>query len=339
MTMHLADGGISLRAVGSMLRQGRDAPDPTPIDARRNAATGTSIQPGDGTGTLAMQIETLYAGDGVSIERRTYFVTGADGQPLAGADGEPEVEFAAVSITSGDEADAIVVHEVQANGDGGRTIAVNVNGIPFDLALDAGQGMLLNAAGGDDRILVDPEVASVLQGDAFVHVNGGAGENDYVWNADSLQLSAVEFAGAVPMSGVSVVAAGINDDGEPAGEPPVGPFDSMDEAAVAALDYANPLSMRDGLEYYGLIYRDPGTGLFHVTVPVVGEPLGIPPEVADSVQVPEGAEVVAGYHTHAAVGSPMFSQDDIDVADAGLDGGVIYAATPQGVVLRYEPTA
>lgn len=73
-----------------------------------------------------------------------------------------------------------------------------------------------------------------------------------------------------------------------------GPFSSESQAARAALQHANPRSIRDNLEYGGLIYRD--TNGQYWSGPVIGTDAGVSPSRAGS---PSGAQVVGDYHTHA----------------------------------------
>src|SRR6266581_5379804 len=74
-----------------------------------------------------------------------------------------------------------------------------------------------------------------------------------------------------------------------------GPFATQDEAARAALRSANPQSIRDNLEYSGLIYR--GTdGQYYYTGPARGTDQGANP--LRDAPAPSGAQVVADYHTH-----------------------------------------
>lgn len=337
MTMRIDDGGTAIRARSP--RQGVDVPEPTPIDGRRNASSQAPIQPGNGSGSLAVQVEVLYSEGGVEIQRRAHVETAADGQPLLDADGQPQVLMQDVFVVATNEADDIVVHDVQANSDGGRTLSLNVNGEPFEVTLGEEQGLVLAAGGGNDRILVEPAVAQVLEEEAFLQVLGGDGDADYIWTTEGMTPLGVELAGAVPMTDVSVLASGINTDGEPATEFPSGPFASAEEAALAALDYANPLSIEQNREYLGVIYRDPDSGQYYATPPVVGEALEVPYDVATSIQIPSDAEAVAWFHTHAAEGSPMFSERDFVFSEEVTIGLDAYVATPQGVVLKYDYTA
>jgi hypothetical protein len=72
-------------------------------------------------------------------------------------------------------------------------------------------------------------------------------------------------------------------------------FESRDDAARAALEFANPLSKAENLEYGGLLYKDPNTGKFGYSGPVKGDDQGVTPSQA---KLPDGMELVGDYHTH-----------------------------------------
>jgi hypothetical protein len=74
-----------------------------------------------------------------------------------------------------------------------------------------------------------------------------------------------------------------------------GPFDTRDEAARAALNAANPSSIRDNLEYGGLIYQ--GTdGKYYYTGPGRGTDQGFD---LRTTPIPPGTTLMGDYHTHA----------------------------------------
>jgi hypothetical protein len=137
-----------------------------------------------------------------------------------------------------------------------------------------------------------------------------------------------------------------------------GPFVTQDDAARAALQTANPQSIRDNREYAGLIYR--GTDeQYYFTGPVQGTDQGANPQ---SAPAPSGTQVIGDYHTHgdystadpdtgAAVrtsdparddfDSDNFSTDDKDgIASDGasIPGYAGYLGTPSGTFKRYDPT-
>lgn len=71
-------------------------------------------------------------------------------------------------------------------------------------------------------------------------------------------------------------------------------YATADEAAEAALSYSNPRSIKDNLEYGGMIYgREDGT--FGYSGPVVGGHTGVNPR---SAGLPDDATPKGDYHTH-----------------------------------------
>jgi hypothetical protein len=81
---------------------------------------------------------------------------------------------------------------------------------------------------------------------------------------------------------------------DPDGKVPGDSFDTADEAAIDALDYINPKSIKENREYAGMIYQDPATQKFYATEPQRGSAISSAPGSA-----PEGTNSVAFYHTHA----------------------------------------
>lgn len=132
-----------------------------------------------------------------------------------------------------------------------------------------------------------------------------------------------------------------------------GPYASADEAAKAALNKANPLSITDNLEYSGLIYRGKD-GKFYFSGPAKGTDQGANP--LTDAPAPAGTTVVGDFHTHgdystadpktgAAVrtkdpskdqfNSDNFSrQDKIDNTKQGYPG---YLGTPSGTYRKFDP--
>ncbi len=148
--------------------------------------------------------------------------------------------------------------------------------------------------------------------------------------------------------------AGAGAGAEPA--PTNGPFATQDEAARAALERANPDSIRDNREYSGLIYR--GTdGQYYYTGPLQGSDQGANP--SDS-PAPPGTTVVGDYHTHGdySTADPVtgaavrtsdpanddFNSDNFSTTDrngiasdgAGTPGYAGYLGTPSGTFRRYD---
>ena len=137
-----------------------------------------------------------------------------------------------------------------------------------------------------------------------------------------------------------------------------GPFATQDEAARAALNAANPASIRDNLEYSGLIYRG-ADGQYYFTGPAQGTDQGANP--ARDAPAPPGVQVVGDYHTHAdySLADPVtgaairtsdparddFNSDNFSTTDkrgiaadgAGVPGYAGYLGTPGGTFRRYDP--
>lgn len=128
----------------------------------------------------------------------------------------------------------------------------------------------------------------------------------------------------------------------------LGPFASGDAAAIAMMEYSNPLSIQANLENGGLVMRDTATGQYYVTTPMGGTLDGFDPS---QVTQPDGMELVGCYHGHAdysksdgtrtdkagdEFNSDHFSAQDKRVADGGYWGSVIYVSTPGGDFRKYD---
>lgn len=138
---------------------------------------------------------------------------------------------------------------------------------------------------------------------------------------------------------------------------PTAGFATQDEAARAALQTANPQSIKDNLEYAGLIYRD-ANGRYFYTGPIKGTDQGANPANAPA---PPNTQVVGDYHTHgdystqdpvtkAAVRTSdptkdQFNSDNFSATDktgiasdgAGVSGYKGYLGTPSGTFRSYDP--
>jgi hypothetical protein len=132
-----------------------------------------------------------------------------------------------------------------------------------------------------------------------------------------------------------------------------GPFETEDDAAKAALTIANPQSIRDNLEYSGLIYK--GTdGKYYFTGPVKGTDQGANP--LKDAPAPPGTQVVADYHTHGDYSTidpntgtavrtndpskDQFNSDNFstqDKRDNQKQGYPGYLGTPSGSFRKYDP--
>lgn len=133
----------------------------------------------------------------------------------------------------------------------------------------------------------------------------------------------------------------------------LGPFPSQDEAARAALNAANPLSIAENREYSGMIYQDPKTGQFYATDP---QGAGLSGAILPVNMIPAGASEMGFYHTHGnyslADGTPTdaahdefdsehFSQRDINTANnrgRGNPGYRSYLGTPSGGYQVHDPS-
>lgn len=133
--------------------------------------------------------------------------------------------------------------------------------------------------------------------------------------------------------------------------PTNGPFATADAAAKAALKKANPKSIKDNLEYSGLIYKKDGK--YYYTGPAKGTDQGADP--LGDAPAPAGTKVVGDYHTHGdystadAKGNAVrtkdpkkdqFNSDNFSGADK-LDntkqGYPGYLGTPSGTFRKYDP--
>ena len=131
---------------------------------------------------------------------------------------------------------------------------------------------------------------------------------------------------------------------------------SQADAARAALNQANPVSIRENTEYGGLIYRNPD-GTYGHTAPSKGTGTGFNPS---AVSIPPGTTLVGDYHTHGdystadASGNPVrtsdparddYNSDGFSAADLrgiGNDGRGNpdyrgYLGTPSGTFLQHDP--
>ena len=134
-------------------------------------------------------------------------------------------------------------------------------------------------------------------------------------------------------------------------------FPTADSAAEAALNRANPHSVRDNLEYGGKVFQDPKTGTYSASRPRAGTDTGFDPY---AVSEPKGRTTVGDYHTHGdysvqgpngeavrtsdpnrdAYRSDRFSDRDhhgITQDAKGRPGYTGYLGTPSGEFRRFEP--
>jgi len=130
-------------------------------------------------------------------------------------------------------------------------------------------------------------------------------------------------------------------------------FDTPDAAAEAALWRYNSDSIRDNLEYAGLIYKT-ADGKYGFTEAAIGTLDKSYPWTTEDA-IPEGATEVGFYHTHGDYsredgtrttkdndyfGSDKFSYGDFIGFDRESKGKTeyhMYLGTPSGVFLAYDP--
>jgi hypothetical protein len=112
-------------------------------------------------------------------------------------------------------------------------------------------------------------------------------------------------------------------------------FDDPDLAAINAIDFINPTSITEAVEYSGIIYKVANGELYGYTQPMRGDPTAAVP----LMQVPAGSVVVATYHTHGAGSQTNSSAEGFSPQDRGfhnlrqLDG---YLGTPKGSVFLFR---
>jgi uncharacterized Zn-binding protein involved in type VI secretion len=140
--------------------------------------------------------------------------------------------------------------------------------------------------------------------------------------------------------------------GAPGGPGVNGPFNSVDEAANAALQAANPQSIHENLEFSGLIYQG-ADGKYYYTGPARGTLDGADP--LSQAPAPPGTTVVGDYHTHANYSTKdssgnivptedpskdIYDSDNFspqDKSDSNTQGYPGYLGTPSGTFRKYDP--
>jgi hypothetical protein len=111
-------------------------------------------------------------------------------------------------------------------------------------------------------------------------------------------------------------------------------FATAEAAAVAAMQEANPKSVKEGREYGGWVHKN-SDGTFSYDPPVKGTKDGLTNMPA------KGADDVAWFHTHGAADpgydNENFSGDDGDKGYSKANKAVGYVATPSGAIKKYDP--
>lgn len=121
---------------------------------------------------------------------------------------------------------------------------------------------------------------------------------------------------------------------------PIGNFQTLDKAGIAAVKAINPQSIAKNLEYAGNIARTP-SGDFGYLPPVPGTPIASRPPSTQAQPLEAGTTIAADYHTHAAFdprmvtskgdGNEIFSDGDKHTNIPG------YLGTPKGAIKVYDP--
>ena len=116
-------------------------------------------------------------------------------------------------------------------------------------------------------------------------------------------------------------------------------------AAVDALDFINPTSIRTDTEHSGLVCRDTRTNECFATNPVNNGHNATCPNPYVATSCPAGSTPVAWYHTHGKddpnYWNERFSGDDRNVsrwASQNYGGGDGYLGTPKRSYLHYNVT-
>jgi hypothetical protein len=221
-----------------------------------------------------------------------------------------------------------------------------------DVSITSAVGLSLT---GEDVMIRGLSTAH-LRGDALLQASSGSltkvsGDLVYINGPGQPAGRVGDAVGGTILSGSSTVMIGGAPTAVPGAKTKLGPFDSADAAAKAALDNCNPRSIAENKEYAGLIYQDPATGKFYATNPQQQGPSSgsLPTDL-----VPPGAKEVGMYHTHAdysdASGartdaandwphSDGFSTTDMETAQSRARGNpnyTSYLGTPSGRYLDHR---
>ncbi len=117
-------------------------------------------------------------------------------------------------------------------------------------------------------------------------------------------------------------------------------FETEDAAAIDALKYANPLSIRDNREYGGLVYYNPHNRRFYATQP---SRTSVDTWKEIGQMMPRNSTKLGTYHTHGAYrgsasedpASDRFSGNDLQYSFE-RDEKVSYLGTPSGKYFKWE---
>lgn len=114
-------------------------------------------------------------------------------------------------------------------------------------------------------------------------------------------------------------------------------YDAADEAAVGAIFFINPKSIKELREYAGWIYQNPKNKKYFFSNPLKGSA-----DDSSSGPKPPGMTIVGIYHTHGgrAKGEAVATDEVFSPTDklkATLAKQWSYLGTPQNKVLKFIP--
>lgn len=192
-----------------------------------------------------------------------------------------------------------MLESVQATGRSAATVPASPPD-PVERARELGTAGDISGAAA--LIRERPELRGAVE-DAMLQAGNPGGISDL---AETLKEAVQKAFGAVR----DVVASAV--DAVTAAAPTRTGFPSVDAAARAALTEANPQSIRENLEFGGLIYKA-ADGTYGYTAAARGTSTGFDPT---SVTIPTGTTLVGDFHTHA----------DYSIVDAS--GNVVRTSDP-----------
>jgi len=195
-----------------------------------------------------------------------------------------------------------------------------------------GVGMVMM---GSPTVLIDFMMACRM-GDIVVEIPGLAmgPMNPIIMGCPTVMIGeagAPSPPGAVGMGGI---AAGLAVSGVSKLQQGPSKYSTPEAAAVAAMQEANPKSVKAGREYGGWVRKN-SDGTFSYDPPVKGSKDGL-------TNMPDkGPSDVAWYHTHGAADpgyyNENFSGATGDKGYSKANNATGYLATPSGVIKKYDP--
>jgi Domain of unknown function (DUF4329) len=94
------------------------------------------------------------------------------------------------------------------------------------------------------------------------------------------------------------------------------PFRTQDDAAIHAIEFINPKSIRENVEYGGLLYFRPHQGTYGYTGPTTMDSVAAG---ENTHRLPPGTELAGDIHTHGAHSRPNPETQDVELTDASGD--------------------